>query len=277
MTRKKLSREEILKESLASSIKPRFCYMGYAPPLCIGDEYRKSISGQNGQENPRPILVGSPKKGKGPDSFFSFESSLCLGDPYTDSLSRIQEVKSSGGFKPSGRAPDSLLGKLEYIGSPALSPCVSVSKKKARDRTRRAFICSASSTSLLFQPRIEYFSSLETEGARKRSESSIPFKVGRFISPSEASEYLSPGPSDDPKRVHKKDRSTKSFPFIPGGGRVPLKHPVHMSESIDGDNSKRREPQQQVKPRWIPGSVALVSSPHPSIEFNSINLKPFST
>jgi hypothetical protein len=106
-------RAQILADSLAISHEPRFGYFGYTGPLAIGDNSmapqakRKIVKDDEG-EPIRNMVANPPKKGSGPDAYFSFEPPLAIGDLYVDPLLRTRKPKCKPidpdqMFKPGGR------------------------------------------------------------------------------------------------------------------------------------------------------------------------------
>jgi len=107
-------RAKILGQSLATSHEPKFGYFGYTGPLAIGDNSmapqakRKIVVETEGGEPIRNMIANPPKKGAGPDAYFSFEPPLAIGDPYVDPLFRTKKPKCTPidpeqMFKPGGR------------------------------------------------------------------------------------------------------------------------------------------------------------------------------
>ena len=105
------SRELVWKEILATTNRPRFCYMGYAPPLCIGDEYVKPRQKTPQDGAPfKPLLVSAPS------CLFSTPQPLCVGDLYVDGWRRGgrkmgKDVEGRPSFKPAGfvRSPPGIV------------------------------------------------------------------------------------------------------------------------------------------------------------------------
>jgi hypothetical protein len=78
MTRKPIEelRTRIESEIREKSNKPRFCYMGYTPPLCIGDSMLKAEGPKEPPAHKEAMKVPYPKQG----SLFSTSQPLCVGD-----------------------------------------------------------------------------------------------------------------------------------------------------------------------------------------------------
>jgi hypothetical protein len=73
MTRKTIEelRKRIESEIREKSNKPRFCYMGYTPPLCIGDSMLKVEGPKEPPAHKEAMKVPYPKQGS---FFFSLRS-----------------------------------------------------------------------------------------------------------------------------------------------------------------------------------------------------------
>ena len=284
-----MTREEeracILKEAMSNSNKPRFCYMGYAPPLCIGDEYDKPkriFSGVKKDLHPRSMLVSFPKKGNGPESLFSFQNSLCVGDPYRN-LVRSEKgqhaTKDGMQFRPSGKPPDSLLGKLEYIGDPEPKNFRKATKNELKVQPP-PFIASFGRSNKLFQSTVEYFSNLAVVEAKSNTTQHQgesprpPFRVGGcFVPPPCLSLHDTTKREQEPvETVAKKSTEDKRPAFRPAGGRTNFEALVSTSCSPTTDE-KPTVGSSDNRPGWKAGGSALLSSPHPSIAFNLNNLK----
>jgi len=117
-------REKILQESLDNSNQPSWGYFGLGGSLAIGDNSyapiikRKPKEEEEIAEPMRQIQCNPPKKGVGPDSFFTFETSVGVGDPYQDpgyavKKGRIQHLNPEAAFMPPGKVGWSV-NKLGY-------------------------------------------------------------------------------------------------------------------------------------------------------------------
>mmetsp|Transcript_97328 Transcript_97328/g.256943 ORF Transcript_97328/g.256943 Transcript_97328/m.256943 type:complete len:346 (-) Transcript_97328:260-1297(-) len=117
-------REKILQESLESSNQPSWGYFGLGGSLAIGDNSYAPILKRRPKEEEeiaepmRQIQCNPPKKGAGPDAFFTFETSIGLGDPYQDASyaikkGRVQHLNPEAAFMPPGKIGWSV-NKLGY-------------------------------------------------------------------------------------------------------------------------------------------------------------------
>jgi hypothetical protein len=88
--------DSITASLLAETNKPRFCYFGYAPPVCIGDNYDKDSSRKNSiHVTKRNILCGAVV---GP---FSTPSSLYVGDKFQDKW-KMRRITPHASEPPAG-------------------------------------------------------------------------------------------------------------------------------------------------------------------------------
>lgn len=118
-----LRRSQILTESLETSNEPRWGYFGLPGSLAIGDNsYAPSVTRKPPPENQgdpiRNICTAPLKRGAGPDVYFSFETPLANGDPYTDPGSLMKKGKVTmldpeAAFRPPGRVRHGV-NKLGY-------------------------------------------------------------------------------------------------------------------------------------------------------------------
>lgn len=268
------NRETLVSDVLAVTNKPRFCYMGYAPPLCIGDEFNKRAA-QPATYN-KAILVPFPKKGNGPDALFSSPTPLCIGDP----LNSVSTKKTADHgdrpphFKPAGRTPDNS-HKIPYIGHPETRTVIPARELKEREIIK-GFVVNTSNK--LFTPVHEYMTSdfdagrkqlaAERKVTKEKWGDAPPFRLGGRISVKHPEEFL---PVDKPeKEIEQRIESNDKPPFKPGGGRMPQEYPQHLPDPLPV--AVRRVVPETSKPSWRATSVPLVTSPHPSIVFNKINI-----
>eukprot|EP00921_Rhytidocystis_pertsovi_P003923 GHVQ01006795.1.p2 GENE.GHVQ01006795.1~~GHVQ01006795.1.p2 ORF type:complete len:108 (+),score=12.70 GHVQ01006795.1:391-714(+) len=77
-------RAKIVKESIEDSGKSRHGYFGYMGPLCIGDDSSWTPPAKKTVEGYKNLVTGPSKKGQGPDTLFSCQPPLAVGDLYTD-------------------------------------------------------------------------------------------------------------------------------------------------------------------------------------------------
>jgi len=110
-------RAAILALSLESAHEPKFGYFGFTGPLAIGDnslapQAKRKIPKDEEGEPIRNMICNPPKKGAGPDAYFSFGPPLSNGDdhrdPYIDPLLRTKKPKCTPidpeqMFKPAGK------------------------------------------------------------------------------------------------------------------------------------------------------------------------------
>ena len=270
------SREEVLNEVLAKTNKPRFCYMGYAPPLCIGDDFDKPTRNASLSKASKPgVAVPFPKKGKGPDALFSSSTPLCIGDTFPGSgiHKKSSNENTKVAFKPTGRAPAHLLGKLEYISVAESIQPLPVKKREVNEK--KAFVPPAAKAGGLFQPVFEFIPA-PTEISKtvpKLSNEKLPFRVptgSSPIPPLARSEESTPEPHlPESNPVHKGPLENDKAAFRPGGGHVAHPHVEYMSPVL------KEIPKKAIsieKTSWKPRSANLVTSPHPSIVFMNLRL-----
>lgn len=117
-------REKILQESMDSSNQPSWGYFGLGGSLAIGDNSyapvitRKPKEEEEMAEPMRQIQCNPMKKGAGVDAYFTFETSVALGDPYQDAAyaikkGRVKHLNPEAAFMPPGTVGQSV-NKLGY-------------------------------------------------------------------------------------------------------------------------------------------------------------------
>jgi hypothetical protein len=269
------NRETLVSDVLSVTNKPRFCYMGYAPPLCIGDEFDKRAAQPATDQGNKAILVPFPKKGSGPDALFSSPTPLCIGDPLNSvSSKKTTDQGDRPRFKPAGRTPDNS-HKIPYMGNPETRTVIPARELKERE-TLKGFVVNTSNK--LFTPVQEYMTSdFDAERKQLAAERKVtkekwgdvpPFRLGGRIPVKHPEECL---PVDKPmKEIDQRIESNDKPPFKSGGGRVPQEYPEHLPDPLPV--AVRRAVSETSKPSWRVTSVPLVTSPQPSIVFNKINI-----
>lgn len=276
MTR--LSRDEVReatqKELLQRTNKPRFCYMGYAPPLCIGDQYEAAKTKLKNRLG--FMSVPFPKKGRNPDSFFSTSVPLCVGDIFTGSFptrKKYEEV-SKIPFRPIGRADDALLGRIVYVGNPEL--VIMKREKLDQNKTVGAFIPPSSSTGKLFQECFQYIPSNSSKTHdTDRTKQTITSSRPAFRVPTRSSSlpvlssthdfqnhHRTPSPSES--RGKRVAVETSKPPFRPGGAkRLEPRYPEYVPPMEEEVVNLIKDNKTRIA--WKIGSPNLVTSPNPSI------------
>ena len=265
-------RDSIKSEILSNTNKPRFCYMGFAPPLCIGDDFDKPSSTSSPIKS-TPMRVSYPKKGTGPDSCFSLSTPLCVGDLYVDKW-KIDKRNPSGTdrrnlgiFKPAGGPSDVPI--LTYIPSPPPQGT------RVKNRTvEKFFLVSTVKGGGLFSPQFEYMSSVVSRA--KKSEDRAPgppFRstgVGReFFADYQTVVEKKPLTIVDKEQGAKTSEvNSKTNPFKPAGkSGISFVFPGYISPV-----SKSIERAKANGPSWRCASMPLLSSPTSSIAMNPLNL-----
>jgi hypothetical protein len=262
-------RDSIQNEILSNTNKPRFCYMGYAPPLCIGDDFDKPSSNPN-KVHPVPIRVSYPKRGTGPDACFSPSSALCIGDVYVDKWKSDarRRGRSLSVFKPSGKSPDVQI--IPYIPNPIRDPTRTGTSGKC-------FI--VPSHGGLFTPKVEYMSSLENNSKKGTNinHPGPPFKSSGkgtrlFEEYSPEKPVLEPIAAFPLDKMGSQKLQSNSTPFKPPGKAVlHSPFPGYNSPSTV-DLKSRSHATPNTAAAWRCVSVPLLSSPTTSIAMNPTNL-----
>ena len=265
-------REHVKSELLKTTNQARFCYLGYAPPLCIGDPYNKAPvlkESENPTSKKPPMAVPHPKHGE----IFSYPQPLCVGDLYPGSLIvRIQnkEKEKKDPFRPVGVAPRNLLGRIEYVSSPETS---AVGKRK-ESTFRKPFIPLGVRKGDSFTPNFEYISTVTDEKSRQeiaqKPDPRGPFKVspGSASIPPFVSISVQISPSV-PKQVSGEEKRNV-VPFKPGGGHVAPQYPEYMSPVIARNESLSMN--DKTGRRLKLGSPDIITSPIPSVMYMNLKL-----
>ena len=272
------ARSKIQKELLESTNKPRFCFMGYAPPLCIGDDYEKPKASRT---DTKPLLVPGPKTGTNPSSLFSFPP--YVGDAYNSTKQKsVNPVSDRPKFKPPGRTPDPT--KIEYI-SPFIETKTVARKSAEEDFETKKFL-TTSASSPLFYPVIEYigdvFNGAKKQAAEERIadkekfKDAVPFKsgygqtrlFGDFVDRTNDAVVVS---SVELKRqVDAKNEVRNLIAFRPPGGPCPT---AAYPEYIPCPPMEPKKKGKSLKPSWKSTCVPLLTSPCTSIVMKTCNLK----
>jgi hypothetical protein len=264
------SRETVLSEVLVNTNKPRFCYLGYAPPLCIGDDYDKPAVKPNPAIPDDKPAIRVPGKKTGSESLFATISPLCIGDPYIDRWKNFkdQQTDERPKFRPPGKSPD-----------PPIIPYIShgtgvADRIKKKHTIVRGFL--VPTTSGLFHKPLDCkkiaVSSAPVK-ARLTDSGKPPFRFSYGCSRS-FDEYA--GNVNDEKNFapipnERKEEHVSLNAFRPAGiAGIRTPFPEYLPQSplpiekasVDSD-----------KPCWKPASVALLSSPTSSIAMNMTNLQ----
>lgn len=116
-------RQQILTQSLELSNLPGWGYFGVPGSLAIGDnsyapQLTRKPKEEEGGEPLRNMQAGPLRKGAGPDVYFTFETPVCIGDPYQDPHARnrrgrVKMLDPDAAFKPPGAVRRSI-NKLGY-------------------------------------------------------------------------------------------------------------------------------------------------------------------
>lgn len=245
-----LLREQISEDVLKNTNKPRFCYMGYAPPLCIGDEFEKNLSPKT-HSSSAPLLVSAPC------ALFARSSHLCVGDPYIHAIAVSKPVPDRPVFKPAGCT------HIDPTVSEYIPPIIPVFKTPPKRKYTGFYVPRSNS---LFHPKIEYMSPNSVNLIKTKLQTT-PFRSGS------SGGMFSTIPASSPlfakvAAVHKSNDSQP--PFRPPGKAV-LNNPF-PSYIPDPPNSVPKPPSAIDRPAWKASSVSLLSSPTCSIAFNALNL-----
>lgn len=281
MTR--LSRDEVReatqKELLQKTNKPRFCYMGYAPPLCIGDQYDIAKTKLNNRLG--FMSVPFPKKGRNPDSFFSTSIPLCVGDifPGSSPTRKKHDEVSKIPFRPIGHADEALLGRIVYVGNPELA--IMKRQKLDQKKTIPAFIPPGSSTGKLFQECFQYIpanfsKSHDTDKTKQSITGSRPaFRVPTRSSSlpvlSSTHDFWNHHRTTSPSESRGKRVAVESSkpPFRPGGSKcLESRYPEYVHPMEDEVVNLRKNNKMRIA--WKIGSPNLVTSPNPSIVYMNL-------
>ena len=266
------SRETIQSEILSITNKPRFCFMGYAPPLCIGDDFDKPSTKSQTSTHPTPLRVPYPKRGTGPDACFSSSQPLCIGDVYVDKW-KIQERKrgrSLGVFKPSGKSRDVPI--IPYVSNPEV-------EHTKHGMSGKIFILPSNHTGQLFTPKIEYMSSIlvDSSAETKPHLNGPPFKSSglgsRLFEEYGTKNQLESLPIvTEKKDVKVSTSSHATTPFKPPGkANINSSFPGYISPAC-ADNRTKSVRSPSTMAAWRCASVPLLSSPFSSIAMNPMNL-----
>jgi hypothetical protein len=253
--------------------------MGYAPPLCIGDQYdtaKTKLSNRLGF-----MSVPFPKKGRNPDSFFSNSVPLCVGDLFPGSfpIRKKYDVVSKIPFRPIGRADDALLGRLVYVGNP--ESVIMKRKQSDHNKTVPAFIPPSSSTGKLFQDCFQYMPANSSKSHKTdRTKHAITSSRPAFRVPTRSSSlpvlfsthdfrnhHRTPSPSESRGKGVAVESSKP--PFRPGGAKcLEPRYPEYVPPMEDEVVNLRKEYKMRIA--WKIGSPSLVTSPNPSIVFMNL-------
>jgi hypothetical protein len=117
-------RAKYLAESMELGDEPRWGYFGVTGSLAIGDNSyappatRKPKEEEEADEPLRQIQTNPAKRGSGTDCYFTFETSVNLGDPYQDpqvmtKKGKVTMIDPEAAFRPPGKVRDSI-NKLGY-------------------------------------------------------------------------------------------------------------------------------------------------------------------
>ena len=267
------TQEELLKKTN----KPRFCYLGYAPPLCIGDQYdsvKSKLSGRAGF-----MSVPYPKKGRNPDSFFSTYVPLCVGDIFPGSLPARKNADATKiPFRPTGRAVDSLLGRFEYVGNP--EPVLTKRQPGDQCASKPAFIPPSRCTGKLFHETFEYMPNHssechETNNAKhSMTGTRPPFRVPTRSTSLPGLALVhddrtagTPAPYESSGKRASVEMNKP--PFRPGGSKcLQSRYPEYVSPQENEVVKERRN--EKTQSPWKIGSPNLNTSPNPSIVFMNL-------
>lgn len=292
------TRSRILKEVLETTNKPRFCYMGYAPPLCIGDDSTSTNVRRRTTEPEKTMLVAYPKKGNGPDALFSSPRPLCIGDTYVDEWKRrlkksSSDVKSTDDrprFRPAGACT---FTPIEYIEQKTdICDAKALYAKHKGKEPIKNFVASAPGG--LFTPVYEYigtdyyaerkFRSAEEAALKKKMGDVPPFKCAKGFSKL-FSDYGKPStaPLPPPAQVEVSKPQTRAVstsdsgrqPFRPAGGKLESQYPEYMTnQPLEKRPVRQRSSDREnARPAWRAAPVPVWSCPTGSIALRSSNLK----
>lgn len=266
MPRKTLAelRDQVLAEIHEKSNKPRFCFMGYAPPLCIGDDSQRRHPSQPSVNPKEPLKVPFPAKG----ALFSSSQPLCIGDLYPGSCITRKPAAAfkKETFRPTGSIPSHLLGRIEYVGDPESK----VSRSTSSDAVKAPFVPLGVRKGNLFTSQYEYMSpaiTKESDHVATKSDSQRPaFKIpSGSASIPDIPRAPAPAPPNVDETPRRKIESEQRTPFRPGGGHVHISYPEYMSGA--NIETKSVTENSETRASWKSGSPDLVTSPIPSIVF----------
>ena len=236
---KKIDRTLIYEEVLKNTNKPRFCYLGYAPPLCIGDEYTKKKFKK--ESLGKPMLVSCPS------ALFSTYPALSGSStptPFTPKDDRPC-------FRPAGKPVFDPVGYLPY----------SSAVKRRTSAPSGGF--HVSTANALFHPKIEYMSPKSNLRLAAKKTDLDPFRVSYGSRSSFGHyEYINEGVC-----LKRAKSSFTGPPFRPAGA-----YEYKYYEHIDGPPVVEKTTRHQNGPSWKPSGLPLLSSPTCSIALNYFNL-----
>jgi hypothetical protein len=194
-----------------------------------------------------------------------------VGDLFENLSKPVKQGSDKAHFKPAGKAPESLLGKLEYIGSPEIR----IGRKNEKtESAKKAFLTNAGNADL-FQPKIEYFSNLAKNVSLISDKSAVPFKPGGVFHPSPIvaqTETTHVFPSPQNMKVEEGRGSRAAF--RPACGHVNEKFPEYIVGENESVPQRMREKKSEGMGAWkFGGPLTLSANPQPSIVLNLFNLK----
>ena len=258
-------RDRVRSDVLQNTNKPRFCFMGYAPPLCVGDEYRAPPQAKEARISSKPpVVVPFPKRG----SVFSKPQPLCIGDLYPGSLvTRKVRDSAKEPFKSGGHLD--FLGRLEYMADPE----VYAVRKNTADKAKKAaaFVPLGVCKGRLFHEHIEYLPASggtgKTEPQAKDQDTRAPFKLAAGSASIPALPYKDiPSVLSTPNELKETTKPTQ--PFKPAGGRLTYTYPEYIPSPPSSTSSKERLDKTGMKL----GSPDVISSPIPSVMLMNLKL-----
>jgi len=278
-TKRRPDRDAIVAEVLQNTNKPRFCYLGYAPPLCIGDDFGKSARGTNPSSD-KPPAMKIP--GTRTYSLFSMQSSLCIGDPFIDkekSNRRVDNVSSDRPrFKPPGKSPDVPI--IPHIPTPqALDP----PNKSNTIGPRNILVTNGGGFFHHYSDEPKIVKEEATQPAPVVFEKP-PFRVscgnhgglfGPLIERPVEDRPVEERPVDGKHNVKKSHSpSDTGIPaFKPAGiSGIKTPYPEYLPQSAAVVDRDRNRTVSGASPSWKMTCVPLLSSPTSSVAMNMINL-----
>lgn len=310
-------RGTILARTLEESNEPRFGYFGFCAPLAVGDDsyapktMRKPKEDEGG-EPIRNIVTNPPKKGATPDTLFSMDTPLCIGDPYVDDARRNRKprvvmVDPESSFKPAGVVKQSI-NKLGYEYEPQMTGNQDPKEKyaKYKDTTPlRNFVTNplkkggggVFTPGVLFgfgeENRFPEYMADDFDAPRKLRQKELAYhKTKMQEAPFRGNDYgnqtfdtvYDAFHYDQPYGIPREERpfnvviATHEQAFRPSnpskkGFNAALEpFPEHVPDPVP-EPAKRKPKVDEGPPAWRPGAPRELSNPQPSVVTNTRNLR----